>query len=45
MIAENTSFNVHQTAYEGRYEELKIKVLANNRLLTQTDDVSNRKHL
>lgn len=42
MIAENTSFNVHQTAYEGRYEELKIKVLANNRLLTQTDDVSNR---
>lgn len=40
MVPEGQGFNVHQAAYQGRYEEVKEKVLANNRLLTALDDVS-----
>ncbi|KAG7156565.1 26S proteasome non-ATPase regulatory subunit 10-like 1 [Homarus americanus] len=29
---------VHQASYLGKYEEVKVKVLAHNRLLTATDD-------
>nr|XP_053655580.1 26S proteasome non-ATPase regulatory subunit 10-like [Cherax quadricarinatus] len=38
MIDTNKTFAVHQAAYQGKYEEVKINVLANNRLLTATDD-------
>lgn len=32
--------DVHQASYQGKYEEVKEKVLADNSLLTATDDVS-----
>ena len=41
MVPEDhSSFKVHEASYQGRYEEVKEKVLNNNRLLTSLDDVS-----
>ncbi|MPC10083.1 26S proteasome non-ATPase regulatory subunit 10 [Portunus trituberculatus] len=39
MVPEDhNSFKVHEASYQGRYEEVKEKVLNNNRLLTTLDD-------
>ena len=38
MIPQN-KFNIHTTSYDGKYEEVKEKVLENNRLVFKKDEV------
>lgn len=41
MLLTSNTENLHQDAYQGKYEKVKMKVLSDNRALTSVDDVSN----
>ena len=41
-MAMQSGFNIHTAAYDGRYEEVKEKVLGNNKLITKKDEVGFR---
>ncbi|XP_066952129.1 26S proteasome non-ATPase regulatory subunit 10-like isoform X2 [Macrobrachium rosenbergii] len=39
LVNDDNTFNIHEACRLGKYEEVKTRILSNNRLLTTRDDV------